>query len=167
MNYFEQITTGCDENILLLLGHQNGFLHETTKKALFKRNVEIINLELSYLCNRKCDYCPVSNSSRQDEQKMMGHELLGKICRELSEIRYENRISLNLYSEPLLDNELENKILIIRDRLPWAHIGFNSNGDKLTKKRLQNLSNSGCNYICVTLHPPPLGTRVLKPFNGD
>jgi MoaA/NifB/PqqE/SkfB family radical SAM enzyme len=162
MNYFEQITAGCDENILLLLGRQSGSLHETTQKALFKRNVEIINLELSYECNRKCDYCPVSGSSRKNEQKMMGLELLGKICAELGEIRYENRISLNLYNEPLLDDVLEDKIRLIRDHLPFAHIGFKSNGDKLNANRLRKLSDAGCDYICVTLHPPPNRTESFE-----
>lgn len=155
MNYFEQIIAGSEENILLLLGHQNNSLNETTKKALFKRNVEIINLELSYLCNRKCDYCPVSSSPRKYEQKFMASDLLKKICIELSKIRYENRISLNLYNEPLLDNALEEKITLIRTHLPYSHIGFNTNGDKLTLNRLKGLSDAGCDYICVTLHPPP------------
>jgi MoaA/NifB/PqqE/SkfB family radical SAM enzyme len=155
MNYFEQISAGSEENILLLLGQQKDLVNETAKRALFKRNVEIINLELSYSCNRKCDYCPVSSSSRKDEQKMMSLDLLNKVCNELRSIRYENRISLNLYNEPLLDRELEDKISLIREHLPFAHIAFNTNGDKLTLKRLQKLSNAGCNSICVTIHPPP------------
>ncbi len=34
------------------------------KKIVFKKNVEVVNLELSTQCNRHCGYCPLSNDSR-------------------------------------------------------------------------------------------------------
>lgn len=161
MNYFEQITASSEDNALILLGGGDT-TSATTKRAIFKRNVEIINLELSYQCNRKCDYCPVATSSRSGKQEFMSAELLEKIGIELAEIRYENRLSLNLYNEPLLDDELEDKIALIRSRLPYSHIAFNSNGDRLTMKRLKTLSDAGCDAICVTLHPPPYKVQTLQ-----
>lgn len=155
MNYFDQITQGAEENILLLLDENISELSQVAKKSLFKRNVEIVNLELSYLCNRKCDYCPVAHSTRQVKQDHMADFVFEKICNELNEIRFENRISLNLYNEPLLDDSLEEKISLIRKKLPFCHIGFNSNGDKLNFNRLKKISDAGCNSICVTLHPLP------------
>ncbi len=154
MNYFDQIIFASEENASALINSHTQTLDNKTKKALFKRNVELINLELSYRCNRKCDYCPVSFSSRNAHQLFMSNEILNKICQELQEIRYENRISLNLYNEPLLDNNLEEKISLIKKHLPYCHIAFNSNGDKLNFNRLKTLSDAGCDYICVTLHPP-------------
>jgi hypothetical protein len=130
-------------------------LCEKDRKALFKAAVEIINLETSYQCNRKCDYCPVSNSTRQTVQSYMSLDLIEKISIQLAEIRYEKEISLNLYNEPLLDEELEKKVKIIRGHLPWATLTLNSNGDKLQEARLKQLSNAGLNHICVTLHPQP------------
>jgi hypothetical protein len=85
----------------------------------------------------------------------MDTSLVQKIAEQLSEIRYENRISLNLYNEPLLDTKLEEKIKILRDYLPWATLSVNSNGDRLRRERLEALSKAGLNYICVTLHPRP------------
>lgn len=154
MNYFDQIIIKSEDNALSLIGLNNSTLTDQEKKILFKRNVEIINLELSYQCNRKCDYCPVSESTRKTTQKIIDTTLLSKICKELQQIRYENRISLNLYNEPLLDPSLENKIKLIKAHLPHCHIGFNTNGDKLTLDRLQSLSDAGCDSICITLHPP-------------
>ncbi len=143
---------GSKETTLNLL---SGKLDDKTKKACFKSAVEIINLETSYYCNRKCDYCPVSESTRQTDQISMEIKLLRKIAIELAEIRYENRISLNGYNEPLLDKRLEQKIEIIRKNLPWVTLSINSNGDRLKRDRLISLSNAGLNYICVTLHPQP------------
>ena len=156
MNYFQQIIFNSRKNIKLLLkGSLCESLTAVERKILFKRHVEIINLELSYQCNRKCDYCPVEFSNRRSSQRYMDKELLLKICGELAEIRYENRISLNLYNEPLMDEYLEEKIRLIRDMLPHCHLAFNSNGDYLDAKRLHALADSGLNFICVTLHAPP------------
>ncbi len=152
MNYMNLLIKGSKETILNLL---SGNLDDDTKKACFKSAVEIINLETSYYCNRKCDYCPVSESNRQIDQIFMEIKLLKKIATELAEIRYENRISLNGYNEPLLDKRLEHKIEILRKNLPWVTLSLNSNGDSLRRDRLISLSNAGLNYICVTLHPQP------------
>ncbi|APG18854.1 UNVERIFIED_ORG: MoaA/NifB/PqqE/SkfB family radical SAM enzyme [Kosakonia oryzae] len=154
MNYFEQISFASDESIKNLLdSRRSATLTAEQKQIMFKRHVEIINLELSYNCNRKCDYCPVSFSNRQALQRYMDTTTLEKICAELASIRYENRISLNLYNEPLLDLDLERKITLIKEALPYSHIAFNSNGDFLDIERLSTLSDSGLNNICVTLHP--------------
>jgi len=154
VNYFDQIYFGAKSDFKMLLGGLDFGSDDLIKKSLFKRNVEIVNLELSYKCNRKCDYCPVKDSSRQVVQRFMPIDLLEKISSELSAIRYSNRILLNLYNEPLLDASLEQKIALIKRYLPICHLSFNSNGDKLSRQRLKTLSDSGCDYICVTLHPP-------------
>jgi len=80
MDYFDQVMLGSEENILLLLGSKKSALTPLMKKSLFKRNVEIINIELSYLCNRKCEYCPVAQSSRKEKQEKMSIQLLEKFC---------------------------------------------------------------------------------------
>lgn len=156
MNYFQMVGFNGETNLKLLMGDTSaGNLKELDKKVLFKRHVEVINLELSYECNRKCDYCPVSFSDRQNSQSYLKQNLLEKVCIELSEVRYDNKISLNLYNEPLLDKNLANKICTIRKYLPAAHIGFNTNGDFLRLPLLKTLSNSGLDHVCVTLHPLP------------
>ncbi|MDO6408875.1 MAG: radical SAM protein [Pantoea sp.] len=154
MNYFDQISFGSDESIMNLLDNRrSALLTDIQKQIMFKRHVEIVNLELSYSCNRKCDYCPVSFSNRQSVQRFMDQTLLEKICHELAAVRYENRISLNLYNEPLMDLALESKIALIKRTLPYTHVAFNSNGDYLDSERLATLAESGLDAICVTLHP--------------
>ncbi|MDR7343002.1 MoaA/NifB/PqqE/SkfB family radical SAM enzyme [Pantoea alhagi] len=161
MNYFEQIIFASDDNIKNLLdSRRSASLSASQQAILFKRHVEIVNMELSYSCNRKCDYCPVSFSNRQSVQRYMDLAALEKVCRELAEIRYENRISLNLYNEPLLDLALEKKIALVKQYLPYSHIAFNSNGDYLDLARLETLADSGLNNICVTLHPPSNRTQT-------
>jgi len=151
LHYFDQITAIKKNAALLLSGSEDRNINQ----ALFKSNVEIINLELSSGCNRKCDYCPVKTSSRSINNFLMDESLFLQIVKELALIRYENRISLNLYNEPLLDKTLSEKVALIKRRLPYCHVSFNSNGDKLDRAVLSELSDAGLDYICVTLHPPP------------
>jgi MoaA/NifB/PqqE/SkfB family radical SAM enzyme len=155
MNYFNQITTNNSDNLKLLLTSNGERVDDLNKMILFKKHVEIVNIELTYKCNRKCDYCPVSSSDRKFDQITMNESHLIKIVNELSSIRYENRISLNLYNEPMMDKNLYRKVKIIRDHLPHCNIGFNSNGDYLNDRALELLSESGLDFICVTLHPAP------------
>ena len=124
-------------------------------KLVFKKNIEIVNLELSRQCNRGCDYCPVNNSSLRYLQDLMDDDLIDRLISELVAIRCENKICLNLYNKPLMDIELESKISRIHYDLPYAHLSFNSNGDPLGCVRLSVLAESGLNFIFITLHPSP------------
>ena len=83
------------------------------------------------------------------------NSIIDQVARQLSYIRYENRLSLNLYNEPLLDPHLEKHIETLRDACPHSNIAFNSNGDFLDSERLQRLSLAGLDAICITLHPQP------------
>ena len=157
MTYFDQIQTLPAEFTALLL---KGTLDPNLQMALFKTNVSIVNLEASYHCNRKCDYCPVANSQRSSTQKTMAENLIEKIASELSLINYENRVSFNLYNEPLADPDLEEKIKVFRKKLPYSWLMLNSNGDYLTVERLSRLSDAGLNSLVVTLHPKPFATET-------
>lgn len=120
-------------------------------KELFKKHVCIVNMETSTLCNRKCDYCPLSSYSR-DEQILTDDELYTKIVSDLSSIDYHSTVSLNLYNEPLLDPKICSRIKELRKACPNCFIKFNSNGDYLTMELLEELIDSGLNAIFLTMH---------------
>lgn len=127
-------------------------LSQEDKMNLFKEFVEVVNLETTTQCNRHCSYCPLAKDDRGMSQVSLKDSIFEKILLELSAINYNGLISLNLYNEPLLDKNLEEKIIKIRSKLPNCFISFNSNGDYLTKERLLKLEASGVNEIRVTLH---------------
>lgn len=115
--------------------------------------MDVINIETSAYCNRKCNYCPVSKIDRK--QAYISDELFSKLLSELCEIGYRNHIALNLYNEPLLDEKLIEHIEMIREKLPECYVQFNSNGDYLTKELLDKLKKAGLNQMLVTLHVSP------------
>ena len=123
------------------------------RKAVFNKYVNIVHMELSTYCNRRCSYCPIAVYPR--EQEYMQDELFRKVIDELYEIGYTGSISLNLYNEPLYDEKLEDRIRRIKEKLPQCYIHFNSNGDKLTVERLESLWEAGLNQIRVTLQTLP------------
>jgi hypothetical protein len=123
-------------------------------KNLFKQFVKIVNIETFSYCNRHCSYCPVSLLETK-KNSYLKDSYLNQIINNLKEINYSNKISLNLYNEPLSDKSIFDTIYKLRQSLPDATIFFNSNGDYLTKEILEKLSNLGLNSIHITLHTLP------------
>lgn len=144
--YWAYVLDSSDCKDILLLRKEMA----ASKRELFSRFVDIVNLELSTYCNRKCSYCPMSIVPRK--QEFMSMSLLSRILSQLNEIHYTGEIMLNFFNEPLLDRSLTNKIRLIREQLPYAWIAFNSNGDFLTPQLLEELFDSGLNQLRVTLH---------------
>lgn len=122
-------------------------------KEIFNKYVYTINLELSAYCNRKCSYCPIAIYPRN--QEYMAEDLFDKILDDMEQIGYSGGISLNLFNEPLYDDELESKISRIKRKLPLSYVYFNSNGDRLTAERLETLWDSGLDRINITLQTSP------------
>lgn len=128
------------------------YLSEEEKKVLFKEFVEVINIETSSYCNRACIYCPLHYYNRGKRKEYINKEVFQKIINELKRIDFDGTFILNLYNEPLLDENLPSTVSYIRSELPESYILFNSNGDYLSREMLTTLSRSGVDNIVVTLH---------------
>lgn len=143
----------AQKNISAALFFPSQLDHEE-KVALFEKHVCIINIETSSYCNRKCSYCPVSLNDSRKKQTYMPYQIFNKLLSELKEIDYKSTVCLNLYNEPLADADIFQRVIGVRSALPNAFIMFNSNGDYITDKELNLLSDIGLNALFVTLHPP-------------
>jgi radical SAM protein with 4Fe4S-binding SPASM domain len=117
----------------------------------FKKNIKQISIEFSSLCNRKCNYCPHSLIDRENAN--LSDDTLEKILYELSSIKFDKWICLNIYNEPLMDIERLLFVLCkIKEKLPLASISFSTNGDYLTKEIFRELQQFGLSRIDVTIH---------------
>ena len=65
-NYWQRKLIDNPKNFGINLIKSNILTREESKN-LFKKYVEIINLETSAYCNRVCPYCPVSIYERKDK----------------------------------------------------------------------------------------------------
>ena len=135
---------------------KNNKLTQKESKNLFKKYVEIINLETSAYCNRVCPYCPVSIYERKDKTIKIPESILSSIITALKEVDYTKRISLNLYNEPLYSSFIFEVLSKLNRELPNSILHLNSNGDYIkSEDTLLKLEQSGLKEIHITLHSPP------------
>lgn len=123
----------------------------TSNEAQFRNNISTIAIELNSDCNRKCCYCPHSIIKRP--KTLMSSLLIRKIVNELKRIEYAGKICLNIYNEPLLYfQSLIETMSLIKSSLPNVEIHFSTNGDLLTKNRLDKLSLNGLSKLTISRH---------------
>jgi len=141
----EQASPGL---FLALAGHD-------AQKALFKRYVNSIVIELADYCNRVCDYCPVSLIDRRSAVNRMDTDHFAKILEDLGDIDYDRDICLNLFNEPLADDGIYDSVRALKKAAPNASVWFSSNGDYVKKSTLDQLADAGLWRLVVTLHTEP------------
>ena len=92
---------------------------------------------------------------RSDKNLEMSEEVLENIVKSLSEINYSERISLNLFNEPLASKNIFKNISYINKNLPSSIISLNSNGDYIKDiNYIKKLNESGLKEILITMHTP-------------
>lgn len=154
-NYWQRKLIDNPKNFSINLIKYNSLTREESKN-LFKKYVEIVNLETSAYCNRVCPYCPVSIYGRKDKTTKISESILSSVITALKEIDYDKRISLNLYNEPLYSNFIFEVLSKLNRELPNSVLHFNSNGDYIKNENtLLKLEESGLKEILITLHTPP------------
>jgi MoaA/NifB/PqqE/SkfB family radical SAM enzyme len=131
------------------------------KKELFKNNIELVFIELNSQCNRRCWMCTDSVIDRRSENIKLPQKILVKLLLELQEINYNCDISLSVFNEPMIDEDLENNIKLIKKYLPNAPLHFNTNGDFLTIERLKVLETLGLDFLPISLYID----TIEKPWN--
>ncbi len=122
--------------------------HGTTD---FFRTVEI---ETTTACNLRCSYCPNSKFDRGliKNKKDIDLKLFKKIIGELSEIRYNGRISPHFYGEPLLDSRLVDLVKYAKKKIPSSSIVIYTNGELLTLNKYLLLIKAGVQEFVITQH---------------
>ena len=123
------------------------------KKHIFKKNVEHVEVGIFSYCNRKCWFCSNSIIDESKKNIFMDENIFLKILNELSSINYSNNISLHRYNEPLYNKEvLLKRLRQVREYLPNAHIGINTNGDYLNIEYLKELNEIGVNQLIIAYY---------------
>ena len=153
-NYWDRKVFNKKDDFDLRLLKDESINRENAKK-IFKKYVELVCLELSYYCNRACNYCPVHTMERSDKNLEIPEKILSSVTSSLNEIDYSGRISLNLFNEPLSSKNIYSNIAYISKKVPKALLSLNSNGDYIkTIDSLKKLEESGLREILITMHTP-------------
>ena len=138
-------------------------------KINIKRRTVIVNDKLAYhkgspipswielsiidVCNRKCVFCPKSDSAvAPDTYQKMNMKLIEKLTEELKEMNFKGSVVLCGYGEPLLHKDIYK---ISKKLAEVAYVEIVTNGDPLTKEKIKKLYNSNVNKVLISLYDGP------------
>lgn len=114
-------------------------------------NLQNVEIEISSLCNRKCNYCPQCKIKRTRE--LFPLDTFEKIMNELKEINYCGGLAFHQYNEPLLEYEHLCKCISIAKRInPGIRLELYTNGDLLAREKFVQLKKMGINRMVITCH---------------
>ncbi len=119
-------------------------------------------------CNRSCSFCPRSvvavDTFNQYKIKL---DLIEKIAADLNQMNYDGRIGLNGFGEPLLHEDLEECIKILKNKIPklkWLEV--QTNGDHLSKDKVKQLVDAGCDTISISMYDTDQTEKFKTMFEG-
>ncbi|HEY0106950.1 MAG TPA: radical SAM protein [Rhizomicrobium sp.] len=156
---------GFDSNTVFSSLQFTRLASEREMKAAFKQAVNKIEIETSTQCNRHCTYCPNSQPGfehRRTRNEFMDMMLFRKMLEDLSEIDYDQKISLVGMNEFFMHEENFAYLELIKQVLPRCTIQIYSNGDYLTRAYLERAERAGVDLIVVSLH-----LQAGKAYNAD
>jgi len=122
------------------------------KRGFFKKQLLEIEIETHAYCNRQCSFCPNASGIRSDKNQLLPIELFRRIIDELSEMDFRGSIKFHRFNEPLANDIIFDRIRYAREKLPYAHLGFHSNGDFVDTEKLQRLSDIGLDFLWLSLY---------------
>ncbi|MBA7506269.1 GTP 3',8-cyclase [subsurface metagenome] len=101
-----------------------------------------MNIETYNVCNLRCVMCSYPKMTREKVQMSM--DLFRKIIDDAAQSGIR-RVCLHLYSEPLLDSLLFERIKYVKSKGLWVE--FASNGTPLTRDKIDLILDSGLDSI--------------------
>jgi hypothetical protein len=122
------------------------------KRALFKRNVELVEVEPHAYCNRTCSFCPNSIIDRLTVTQHFDGKLYEAMLDDLASIDYDRILRLARYSEPMAHDHIYDMVALARRRVPKAVIDIVTNGDYLTPAALARLVESGLSILRISVY---------------
>lgn len=115
-----------------------------------------LEMNLTELCNRVCVFCPRVDPKVYPNQNLnMDIKVAEKIADDLASINSGCRISFSGFGEPLLHKRFPDIIRTMRKRLPENVIETNTNGDRVTAKKIRELFDAGLTFLYVNLYDGP------------
>lgn len=128
---------------------------------LYSPRLNLVTVETTTECTRKCVYCP-PHYSLDIPPLRMEWETYRRLVDSLAAHRYRGYLAFNLYGESLLDDRLEAWIGHAASRVPAAALAVFTNGDRLTVGRFLSLKKAGMSTLVLSQHSPELDGAVLE-----
>ncbi len=133
------------------LEHDPG-LDAAARRALFKRNVDFVELEPHAYCNRTCSFCPNATIDRLTVKTTLDRALYDAILDDLASIDYDRVLRFARYSEPMAHEHIYELLRMARQRLPRAVLDIVTNGDYLNPEAPGRLREAGLSVLRVSIY---------------
>lgn len=110
---------------------------------------QMLNLELSGICNCKCLYCPFHGvlNLKQGQKKLMTWETLEKVVETVKKIGTITELSPVGAGEILVHPEWYEMLQYYLNNVPTDYISFYTNGMLLTEENIIKISKLNAGYI--------------------
>nr|WP_320193029.1 radical SAM protein [uncultured Desulfobacter sp.] len=131
------------------------FRSDLTRKeaiGLFRHSIKMVEIEPFSYCNRTCWFCPNSFIDRRTSCEFMPMSLFDSILKQLAEIEYTGMISLGRYNEPMSQAEIIDYVECAARNCPNAVMHFNTNGDYLTRRFVDQLYAKGLKSLNIQMY---------------
>lgn len=109
------------------------------KKGLSRFPVRVM-IETATYCNGRCIICPASEISKELPQGKISWELYKKIIDECSGYKVQTFYPY-LTNEPLLDEDIIERLVYARNKMPKTEIVLSTNASLLTTDKIPKLCN--------------------------
>jgi len=109
-----------------------------------------IELNIASSCTRKCIFCP--SAYEKNENENMSLEIFNKIIDQLVEINYKGSIEFCGSSEPFINSNIIEFLIIITKNLPNCKINIITNGDLLNVEILKKIEKINIDHLVISLY---------------
>ena len=120
----------------------------------------VVEFNLTNFCNLYCKFCPLEPPI---ERNCINVSLFHKAISELQYMQFSGLLAFSGFCEPLLHPNLEQLIIISRNKLPKAIISLHSNGIELNDRKIKTLKEMGIDYIIVSAY----SKEIFNKFKYD
>ena len=127
-------------------------LDDEAKRALFKKNVTLVELEPHAYCNRTCSFCPNSTLDRLTVKSHLDVSVYERILHDLRSIDYRHVLRFARYSEPMAHDHIYEMVATARRYLPGSEIDIVTNGDYLNPRALGRLREAGLSVLRISVY---------------
>jgi putative metalloenzyme radical SAM/SPASM domain maturase len=121
---------------------------ECAPQPAFRSHPSKLFVEVTTRCNLRCSMCVKEANGQRIAEGDLSLETFARLAPALPQL---DTLILNGIGEPLLHPQLERFIADAKRVMPASgHVGFQSNGQLLDRKRAFSLAEAGVDRICIS-----------------
>ncbi|MGB7247971.1 MAG: radical SAM/SPASM domain-containing protein [Phormidesmis sp.] len=130
----------------------------TTERTAYR--LARIHLEVTNVCNFKCDFCP--DAIMQRKRGHMDFALLEKALDEIQAHRLAKIVAFHLMGEPMIYPHIFEAIQAAGDRLLNLHLTTNGSTFHIRPAHIGQLVASGIPKVTISLQTPDPDTFIIR-----